>query len=70
MVDRSSGFGIRTKITSAMSGTTPTGAMGATRQGMAFSASAAMRHSSSVRRRLDLDDDSGLVPRRDVSEQM
>ena len=60
---RSSGFGINSKITSAMSATTPTGAMGATRQGMAFSASAAVRRSSSVRRRLDLDDDGGISPK-------
>ena len=61
MVDRSSGPGSCTKIT--MAGTTPTGAMGATRQGMAFSASAAVRRSSSVRRRLDLDDDGGISPK-------
>ena len=61
MVSRSSGFGIDSEIT--MAGTTPTGSMGATRQGMAFSASAAVRRSSSVRRRLDLDDDTGISPK-------
>ena len=61
MVDRSSGFG-KAKITSAMAATTPTGASGAARHGLAFSASAAVRRSNSVRRRLDLNDD-GLSPK-------